>query len=47
MKFIDSIINKVKTRKFILGFVVLIITVVVCSLILRNWDWLKTIVRGS
>lgn len=47
MKFQGSIIKNIKARKFILGIVVLIITMAVCLLIFRNWDYLKAIIRGG
>jgi len=47
MKLLHNIKEKVKTRKFILGVFVFLITFVICTLVFRNWDALKTFILGS
>lgn len=40
-------IQKLKSRKFILGIIVFIVTLVICLLLFEKWDWLKALLRGS
>lgn len=47
MKLFQNIKNKVKTRKFILGIIIFLITFVLCIFIFRNWDALKSFISGS
>jgi TRAP-type mannitol/chloroaromatic compound transport system permease small subunit len=44
MKLFSNIKQKVKTKKFIIGACVFLITFVLCMLVFRNWDVLKTFI---
>lgn len=39
-------IKKVKKRTFIIGIIVFLVTLIIFTIILRNWDNLKTIIFG-
>jgi hypothetical protein len=47
MKLFQSIIKKVQTRRFILGVIVFLVTLILCLIIFRNWDSLKSMILGS
>jgi len=47
MKPLHNIKQKVKTRKFIFGIFVFLITLILCLLLFSNWDTIKTIILGS
>lgn len=37
--------QKVKTKKFIFGVFIFLITFIICMLVFRNWDALKTFIQ--
>jgi hypothetical protein len=47
MKLFQNIRKKVQTRRFILGVIVFLITLILCLIIFRNWDTLKAMILGS
>ena len=47
MKLLHNIQKQVKTRKFFVGVFVFLITFVLCTLVFRNWDTLKTFILGN
>lgn len=47
MKLPENFKQKVKIRKFIFGFFIFLITYILCILIFRNWDTMKTFLFGS
>jgi hypothetical protein len=47
MKLFQNIMKKGKTRKFILGVIIFLITFVICIFVFRNWDAMKSFIFNS
>ena len=44
MKLFKNVRNNLKSRKFIIGVIVFLVTLVVCLIIFRSWDTLKAMI---
>jgi len=44
MKLIEIVKNNVRTRKFIVGVIVFLVTLILCIIMFQNWDAIKTLI---